>query len=178
MLEQRIAWAVALCCMVLVALLAIKPAWFTVATSRQPPIAHPAHAPHPKQAVAHHHKIGRKAEKKATAAVRKKIPAVKSPVRITTKKAPAPTSEPTPEPTSEQVVRGYYAQLGAFHEQARAQGMADQLKHHGWHAVIATTQGGLHAVWVGPKAARSDAEALLKSIQRKINTKGFIVHHP
>jgi len=35
----------------------------------------------------------------------------------------------------------------------------------------------LHAVLVGPKQTRNEAETLLKSIQGRIKKKGFIVHH-
>jgi len=176
--EQRIAWAVAICCMVIVALVAIKPEWFTGGASGKHSDLRQANAPHSIYATTHRRQASLKVQKKARATIRKKTHTVAPPARNTAKSKSKPRQAVVLAPTAAPAASGYYAQLGAFHERSRAQGMADQLKHHGWHAVIATTQGGLNAVWVGPKSTRSGAETLLKSIQRKIKNKGFIVHHP
>jgi len=180
-LEQRMAWAVAICCMVTVAVAAIKPEWFTFTAPNRHAELRQAAAPQASHVTAHHQRSLRREQRtaeKAVASARKKMHSVTPPVRNTARSKPVSTSKQTATPAATSVVSGYYAQLGAFQERARARGMADQLKHRGWHAVIATTQGGLHAVWVGPKTTRGQAETLLKSIQRKTRHKGFIVHRP
>jgi len=150
--------------MLLVLLVSLRPEWFTATPSaHNTPTTRQVKSSRPKRPPAHHRRAHLKTAEKPHAT----LPST----RHAPKKATVPAVAIAP------VAHGYYAQLGAFHERSRAQGMADQLKHHGWHAVIATTRGGLNAVWVGPKSTRSSAETLLKSIQRKIKTRGFIVHH-
>jgi len=165
-LEQRIAWGVATCCMILVLLASARPEWFAATRSIQKQVVRHAQATHPK----HQAKPRRHAHVKAPPKSHAAHPVTQRPIH-------PKASPPAPAVKTAAVASGYYVQLGAFHEHPRAQGLADQLKRHGWHAVIAPTQGGLHAVWIGPKQTRDAAETLLKTIQRKSGNKGFIVHH-
>jgi len=165
-LEQRIAWAVAASCIILVVIASSRPAWFDVSTysahHASATAAHPSEPanravgapPTHQQAQTHHH---------ATPSH-----------RLDHARHSAPTHHRNPT----KLAHGFYIQLGAFNERLRAQGLADQLKHRGWHhTVIASTKGGLHAVWIGPKSTRSAAVTLLKTVQRTFKNKGFIVHH-
>ena len=71
---------------------------------------------------------------------------------------------------------GFYVQVGAFQQRSSAQRLLTQLIHKGWTVVLARTRGGLHAVWIGPKRTRAEAEQLLKNIHQQLKYKGFIVH--
>jgi len=176
LLEQRIAWAVAASCLILVLLASARPAWFdfstpaqTQATGHIEPVLHktiPA-----KHSVAKRSITKRPVAKKAVAG-QAVTPAKKlRAVHANTKPAS------TPARTQAMLAHGFYIQLGAFNERPRAQGLADRLQHQGWHTVIAPTQGGLHAVWIGPRPTRRGAEILLKTVHARLKNKGFIVHH-
>ena len=87
-----------------------------------------------------------------------------------------PAVKPASSKPASKVSSGYYVQLGAFNEQPRAQGLVDQLKQHGWKAVISKKSSGLFAVWAGP-GDRKAAENLQTAIESKLKIKGFIIHH-
>jgi len=168
LLEQRMAWGIAASCIMLVLLASSRPEWFDFSTpqpkqaAKQTAAAHPAaqlrktpvkkihtkpHAIHPKQTTTAHAKTKTKS-----------------------------TQTPVPVKKSPPISSGFYVQLGAFQERPRAQGLADQIKRKGWRVVITTKKDGLHAVWVGPRKTRSEAEKLLNAIYLKLKNKGFIIH--
>jgi len=158
--EQRTAWGIAACCMVLVLLVSTRPEWFDFSFANQ---------------------------KQATERQLKQSPAQQRTAHVNARVKPHPLAPKKPHVASTQaqphvaakktseIAKGFYIQLGAFKERPRAQGLADQLKRKGWHTVVFTKQGGLHAVWVGPRKTNSEAERLLKSILLKLKNKGFIV---
>lgn len=168
-LEQRIAWGMAASCIMLVLLASARPEWFDFSTSQQKQAtkqtARQALSTPTKHAATQQRKIHLKARIIPPATAAKKLPAVHAKT-----KSPPPVKKPIA------ITDGFYVQLGAFHESARAQGLADQLKRNGWTTVIASKPNGLHAVWVGPKKTRSEAEKLRKAIHLKLKNKGFIVH--
>jgi len=154
LIEQRTAWGIAAGCMILVVIASARPDWFDLSTWSQP---------------------SKRAESVATTLQPSPPKAVVSQAR------PPAMHPPSVRPHHHQaaaasIANGYYVQMGAFQQRSRAQGMVRHLKKRGWKAVLTTTQGGLHAVWIGPKRTRSEAETLLKIIRTKLKNKGFIVH--
>jgi len=166
LLEQRMAWGIAACCIILVVLASARPEWFDFSGPKQKQVATLVPSEPTKHASAHQRKMHiQKAKKPTRVSPPAKAPTVHQ------------TDKPTPAAKTEHISGGFYVQLGAFKEHPRARGLADQIKRKGWHSVILPTKGGLHAVLVGPKQTRNEAEKLLKSIQGRIKKKGFIVHH-
>ncbi len=157
------AWGIAACCIILVVLASARPEWFDFSRPNQKQVATLSPSDPAKHATAHQRKTHIQKTQKPTHA---SPPAKAATVHATDK----------PAAKTEQIAGGFYVQLGAFQELPRAQGLADQIKRKGWHSVISPTKGGLHAVLVGPKQTRNEAETLLKSIQGRIKNKGFIVH--
>ncbi|MDQ6982562.1 MAG: SPOR domain-containing protein [Mariprofundus sp.] len=163
--EQRAAWGIAACCIILVFLSSVRPEWFRFqAQAPQQQTVKKIQTkkmPHTPPAIEHHsvdppvkiHKVQPK-PKVSTATVRPKTP----------------TSHPM------KMAGGFYVQVGAFQERSRAQKLTEQLKRKGWQAAISIRRSGLYAVWIGPKQTRASANQLLKAIQLKLKSKGFIVH--
>ncbi len=168
LLEQRIAWGIAACCIILVFLASTRPEWFELpaptpqqVVNKEPnrKTSHPA-------PVIHHHQVETPLE----------APVKTQPSKPKPKKRLVVTTPKTKTPDTTVIASGFYVQIGAFHERHRAQGLTDQLKRKGWKAVISTRKNRLYAVWVGPKQTHASAEKLLLTIQRKLKSKGFIVH--
>ena len=164
------AWGIAACCIILVVLASARPEWFDFSGPKQKQVAtlvpsEPANPTPAKHATPHHRITHIQKNRKPTH--------VSPPAKTPTVHA---TDKSTPAAKTEQIAGGFYVQLGAFQEHPRARGLADQIKRKGWHSVISPTKGGLHAVLVGPKHTRNEAETLLKAIQGSIKKKGFIVH--
>ncbi|MDQ6996963.1 MAG: SPOR domain-containing protein [Mariprofundus sp.] len=167
LLEQRLAWGIAASCIILVLLASARPAWFDFSTAQ------------PKQ-------TARQATKQALPTPAKPVAAKPHKTHLNTrtkahkvhaKTTSKPSTSPSPPIEKKHTIaEGFYVQFGAFRQRFRAQGLADQLQRKGWRPVIANTQGGLHAVWVGPKKTRNEAEKLRKAIHLKFKNKGFIVH--
>jgi len=165
LLEQRTAWGIAACCIILIFLASAQPEWFEF---RKPEPQHHTvkkspskKIPVPSPAIQHH-----PVETHAQKPVLK--PKIKAP--------PVTTPPKTHVSKASAIAGGFYVQVGAFHERPRARGLTDQLKRKGWSAVISARKSGLYAVWIGPKKTRASAGKLLKTIQRKLKIKGFIVH--
>jgi len=192
MKEQRAFLAIALLCIVIMAVAGLKPDLF----SRQP---EPANQSIETQ-------VDNEAEQASAVANASDVAAVQKPEAVDTspseqlavispankpeaKPAVKPAvakPQPRPAPVPKAVVKpaaasaiasGYYVQLGAFSESPRAQGMADQVSLKGWKARV-VPKGKVHAVWVGPVANRGEADAARKEIEKKLKLKGFIVHSP
>jgi len=163
--EQRTARGLAACCIILVFLASVRPEWFElpVPAPQQQTIkkVQAKKAPHAPPVIQHH-------------PVKTQLKTHK--IQPKPKKPPAMVTPPRSVSDTATIGNGFYVQLGAFHERPRAQGLTDQLKRKGWNAVISVRKNGLYAVWVGPKKTRTSAEKLLKTIQRKLKIKGFIVH--
>jgi len=168
LLEQRIAWGIAACCIILVFLASTRPEWFELPTPPPQPIVKKEpirNTPRPAPVI-HHHRVETPVE----------APVKIQPAQPEPKKRPVVTTPKTKAPDTRVIASGFYVQIGAFHERLRAQGLADQLKRKGWKAVISTRKNSLFAVWIGPKQTRASAEKLLVTIQHKLKSKGFIVH--
>jgi len=172
LLEQQIAWGVALFAILLVIIAASQPQWFDFSSK---PAAHSQAAPVEKVVPQDHAKLD---PPKPAVAVKPVVKTVQKPVTIepAVKMKQIVKETATPIKTKPQTAstRSYYVQIGAFEEKARAQGMTDHLKKRGW-SVKVFKKRALHAVWIGPKATHEEAEKLLKAIQVKLKYTGFIV---
>jgi len=198
LLEQRTAWGVTFCAMIIAMLAASQPQWFEFSFStdkaihKQAPVTkvvEPSHNgntttnSHADQAAALKTATVKTAPIKAaspkTASVKPvKIKPITQSTPVTTAKAkPALNKTITASKKKTTLTHGFYVQLGAFAEKSRAHGLADQLKRKGWSVKITDKKNGLHAVWIGPKSTKADAEKLLKTIRSKLKQKGFIVQH-
>lgn len=188
-MEQRLAWSLASLCLLLIAIAALKPDLFEFPTEPEV-MAQEKTASEPsllQNKITAPTEVLQEAPKPAlidagdsvkAATVEKKVAKeiVKNPADKMIEK-PHPVVKKTPDKISIQTADGYYVQLGAFKEKARAQGQVDQLKHFGWNAIVYRKSNALFAVWAGPKANRSDAQSLRKAIEVKMKSRGFIVHH-
>jgi len=184
MVEHRTAWVIASLCLLLVAIVSLKPDLFEFTSKPEPitqsrapevattmseeiPIAEPVKEAQKETVPVPVKPAVIDAQLTRVAPVAKKDPPVKSPPPVKPAAAKIPISPAT----------GFYIQLGAFKERARAQGQVDQLRLHGWDAVIYRKKNNFFAVLAGPRSTRSDAATLQKSIERKMKSKGFIVYH-
>ncbi len=163
LLEQRMAWGIAAICIMLVMLASARPEWFDFTTPHPTPVAKQT------QSTSTKHAATRQRQTHPTRAKPPATAAKKAPV-IHAKAKTSPLAKPTA------ITGGFYVQVGAFKEHLRARGLADQLKRQGSSVVIVSKKDGLHAVWIGPKKTRAEAEKLLKTMHLKHNNKGFIIH--
>jgi len=183
-MEQRAAVIIAACCIIMVFAASLRPQWFDISwpefDSRQ---SSDSQVVEPLQ----QEPLQPLVETAPTAPQSAVTPAQTSPQRAAA--APAPVISPAttlpasikpvvtrrPPLAKPSVTTGYYVQLGAFKEQARAKGLADRLSHLGWPSHI-IVRGQLHAVWAGPATTREKAEQLQKAIAAKLGNEGFIFH--
>jgi len=174
-LEQRSAWGISLCAILLIFVASAQPQWFDFSSPAKP--IQPAHntRSHPITP----HKTSIQPPTKLTHSV--------------SKTQHATTKTPSPSPTHKNIkkltpqhpikskpiaiVSGFYVQLGAFDQRPRAQRLVDRLKKKGWSVKLAHKKDGLYGVWIGPKSNRKKVENLQHTIQRTLNYKGFIIHH-
>jgi len=170
--EHRTAWMVAAACMGLIAVILIWPGLFSSdeaakdrqaaappnKTYRLPQKASPAPEPAP---VTKPHAPAARAGKSAPA---------EKPVL---KKAP-PASSPTTAVRA--WTGGYYVQLGAFRDRAKAKALVARVRKAGWAAHIEPRSANLHAVWTGPMTSREKAVQRLQQIDKAMHIKGFIIH--
>jgi len=164
--EQRTAWIIAVCGIIIIALSASQPQWFEF----------PVPSQHSNSATATVQVIPQTKTNTAKATAKITTTAKKASVTNRPSSKPAQTSRPaSTQKTS--LTHGFYVQLGAFQERPRARNFVQQLNKNGWSARIINKKNGLHAVWVGPKTSRSQAEQLAKSIHSKLKYKGFIIQH-
>ena len=165
LIEQRTAWGIATCGMLIIIFAATQPQWFELTTPKQPT----------RQSVAAlntgQNPIKTTSGKPALKAAVQ--PQAAAQVGHITSRTPAKKQPSAHAP----IAHGFYVQLGAFEEPPRAQKLAHQLKRKAWKVRITKRKNGLHAVWVGPKKNRAQAEKLMQRIQDKLKYKGFIVHH-
>lgn len=186
--EHRTAWIVASLCLLLIVVASIKPDLFELPEQ----VAEPEQS---QEAVTRHEQslaeriappIEEKSEPVANKVEPQPVIEPEQPLAVIDAAKPTPAKKaPETKPVSTPVAKtapstlssGYYVQLGAFGEKTRAQGLVDQLKRQGFSAVIAPKPGGLHAVWAGPKRNRDSATRLQTAIEKRLKSKGFIVHH-
>ncbi|MDQ6997561.1 MAG: SPOR domain-containing protein [Mariprofundus sp.] len=183
LIEQRIAWSFSFCAIVITLFAIAQPQWFELLSAVNSPVHQPTPVTKPVQPTR------TKTMNTITAAAESPAPqkaapppAVIKPITQATPVTPSQTKviakkTTTIAPKKTVLASGFYVQLGAFDEKSRAQGLADQLKRKGWSVKIATKKNGMHAVWIGPKSTKPEAETLLKTIHRKLKQKGFIVQH-
>ncbi|RLL50564.1 SPOR domain-containing protein [Mariprofundus sp. EBB-1] len=182
LIEQRIAWSFSFCAIIITLIAIAQPQWFELLSAVNSPVHQPTPVTKPVQPTR------TKSMNTITPAeipAPKKAPptpAVIKPITQATPVTPVQTKHIAKKPTTiapkkTVLAPGFYVQLGAFDEKARAQGLADQLKRKGWSVKIATKKNGMHAVWIGPKSTKTEAETLLKTIHSKLKQKGFIVQH-
>ncbi|EAU55111.1 SPOR domain-containing protein [Mariprofundus ferrooxydans] len=175
--EQRTAWVIVTCCIITVMVASFRPQWFdfsqllTTTTPVQNDSSDLPAVPQP-------------------ATIDLPEPTPTPPVVAAPSPSPAhtPVAKPTTRPTSRSKTittqaatparsepgAGYYVQLGAFKESARAKGLTARLSHLGWQSHI-IVRGSLHAVWAGPTTTRAQAEQLQKAIAAKLHNQGFII---
>ncbi len=182
LVEHRTAWILASSCLFVIAIAAIMPDLFEPSPDRpavvekQVPVINevkvsPARATASKPAAQTESVV--EPPKPAVIDARAKVETEKPEQKARQSK---PAAKPASTTSATEPSSGYYVQLGAFNEQPRAQGLVDQLKQHGWRAVVSQKSTGLFAVWAGP-GDRKAAENLQAAIERKLKIKGFIVHH-
>lgn len=178
--EHRFALLIAVAGSLVLVLLLVKPSWFltgqTVSDSKTHQSKTTAYSLPPKpergsptdkginQAPAPH-----KAEKHSIAQV-KIIPPVKA-------VSPRQPSSATDRHIKDRngLKHGYYIQVGAFKDVAKAKKLADSLQHAGWHVQTITKENALHAVLVGPLQTRIKAESTKLKLAKQSKVKGFIV---
>lgn len=174
--EHRAAWIIVACCIITVMVASFRPQWFyfsQLLTATAPAQSDNTDLP----AVPQPATIAMPEELTPPPAVAPSPPPAHAPVAkptvlpktrsktITTQAATPARAEPD---------AGYYVQLGAFKESARAKGLTDRLSHLGWQSHI-IVRGSLHAVWAGPTTTRSQAEQMQKAIAAKLHNQGFII---
>jgi len=178
--EQRTAWSLAGFCMIVVLIASLHPQWFDFpridnnSSSQQSSNIYPTEPrhhmtqPEAPQKPANHHR-----EKEATPPAASP-PSAETKSPVTAKPNMAKQMVHPSQALPAQPAAGYYIQLGAFKEYARAQGLADRLSHLGWPSQI-IVRGQLHAVWAGPASTRAKAKQLQQAIAAKLRNKGFII---
>lgn len=95
--------------------------------------------------------------------------------------APTPVQLPEPTPATAGETPGFYVQLGAFSENARAEGLASRVRSAGFDAFVqrAVMQNGtLYRVRIGPIAERAAADTLAARVSRAISERAVVVEHP
>lgn len=167
--EHRTAWMVAVVCMGLIATVLIWPGLFS---SDEPAKGRQATAPQHKT-----YRLPQKAvpSKKPAPPVTtpRPVPAAQPEKRAAAKKQVAGKSPPkTPAHTW---TGGYYIQLGAFKDRAKAKALVERVRKSGWSAHI-EPRNHLHAVWSGPMTSREKAVQRLQQINKAMHIKGFIIH--
>ncbi len=190
LLEQRLAWGVAAGCIVLAVLAAHRPEWFDFSAPAPEPAAEQTRiapslplAGRDVSAVSHSAAVAKKPAPAEPTVVPTRSDSTRpgstrteSTQSASSRSAHARVEQSRPPAPAAAIAPGYYVQLGAFQQRARARGLADQLRRHGWHAVVVVARaGGLHAVWAGPNRTRAAAESQQAAIQRKLRKRGFIV---
>jgi len=175
LIEQRIAWGIASCAILITILAASQPELFDFSSG--------AHKKFDEAAPI----VKSKAQTQTKALpFTEPVSKEKTIVKAATKTAPvkpllktAPVTKAASKVIKSKstpiITKGFYVQLGAFGEKTRAQGFADNLILKGWSVKVFTKKSGLHAVWIGPKKSHTEAEKLLRNIQLKLKQKGFIV---
>ncbi len=71
----------------------------------------------------------------------------------------------------------YYIQVGAFRERQHARNIIRRLRKLGWTLSMHRKKNGLFAVWVGPLASRTSAQAAKKKLHSQ-HVQGFIIKPP
>jgi len=176
-IEQRTAWAVAACSLILILTAASQPQWFELATPAQHNT--PQQTKHvATKAVAQPKAVQTTAKKPAHSSAVAPIKQQASKPKARSKPVASTKKNHIPPPAKTNLTApGFYVQIGAFKAQDRAQRLKNKLTKQGWHAHIMHRKSALHAIWIGPKSTHHKAEQLLKTIQRKLHYKGFIVQN-
>jgi cell division septation protein DedD len=125
------------------------------------------------------HPIQNKTE---TASIEKIIAKAQTQERQHIKSQPKPsvlTPAPVPTPKvqaakASTLAKGYYVQVGAFKEQARAETLQKKLAAN-WATHIKSKPNNLFAVWAGPYPSSKEAERVKTSLASRAKIKGFIV---
>jgi len=101
-----------------------------------------------------------------------------------TKKTVSPQNIPDHKPvvavtrplkSKNRLAYGYYVQVGAFKDAARARKLGNSLQHAGWHVQTVIKNHGLHAVLAGPLQTRKKAESAKLKLAKRSGIKGFII---
>ncbi|MDX8406039.1 MAG: SPOR domain-containing protein [Mariprofundus sp.] len=159
--EQRVAWIVTACCVITILAASYYPQWFDFSSAVNNQQEKPASTLH---------QTGTTPQK--TAAVE---PVHRKSVVVTDRPVLHNNSKTATASTTVRPAAGYYIQFGAFRELARANKLADRLRHLGWKPQI-VIRNKLHIVWVGPESSQAKAERLHATISKKMSNRGFIVH--
>jgi len=175
--EQRTAWGVALCAILLIIVATSQPQWFAFTSSTQSPLKphkqqlqqHPTH----QTPASNTRTVSQTTQppKASTAQTQQTKPSIKKQHKPAALSKPKHASKP-----QSLTANGFYVQIGAFKDSLRAKNMRHTLNKKGWNVHIIKRKSSLHAIWIGPVSSHSKAEKLLQNIQRKLKYKGFIVH--
>ncbi|MFO7602871.1 MAG: SPOR domain-containing protein [Gammaproteobacteria bacterium] len=106
------------------------------------------------------------------------------------KTTPTPAPAPVPvEPethraettTADKDSKAWVVQVGSFANRKNAVALQDRLQKNNYRAfveAIKTNGSWIYRVRVGPEVRRSSAEAMQKSIKKKLNINGIVMGHP
>ncbi len=93
---------------------------------------------------------------------------------------PVKVAKPSPvvkqTPIAKTPRHGFYIQVAAFKDPARARAQAGKLRQNGWKVDIVIKGGDMHAVWVGPWQSRTDADKGKARLLKELNLKGFMIN--
>ncbi|RMG90988.1 MAG: hypothetical protein D6703_06400 [Zetaproteobacteria bacterium] len=183
--ERRVAAIVAGACLMLIATLAIRPdlirSTHTSAGQRAseqilplqptadnpPAITEPEASPTPKME-----------EAKAVPSNPETVnPSVTHPPKIEPDKSLKQASEPTRKMRASPAPPGYYVQVGAFSDVARARALQKKIMQRGWPARLIEKGGSLMAVVIGPYDSRQKAAGKQQEIMRTFRLKGYPIQY-
>ena len=91
------------------------------------------------------------------------------------------TPDLNPPAIVEEKLQAWVVQVGSFTDEAKAQGLRDELRNSSYKAFLEKIQGRsgqpMYRVRVGPVLEKAEAEALLARLKKQ-GKKGFVTHHP
>jgi len=177
--EYRLATVSAIAVSLLLVLLLVKPSWFL---PEQTHVANKAVQPKiyslPVKVIRNNPNGNKKITQTPVPRIVEKRSAPKTgkipPVKTTVRHPPSRTTNRQME-NGNGLKYGYYVQVGAFKDTAKAKKMAALLQHSGWHAQIISKKNNLHAVLAGPLKTRKKAEKAKLKLARQSGIKGYII---
>jgi len=178
--EHRLALIIAIAGSLVLILLLVKPAWFpagqSISDNRTDQAKTTAYSlpPKPERDLSKGmgtnqtpalHKIGKQPNPQI-----KKTP----PVKVASHRPPSLAADRHMKDRNG-LKHGYYVQVGAFKDVAKAKKLVKSLQHAGWHVQTVIRKKALHAVLAGPLQTRIKAESAKVKLAKQSGLKGFIV---
>lgn len=84
-------------------------------------------------------------------------------------------------PAASATAKGWVVQVGSFSRRANALALQKKLRRYQFPAFVeqvSNKHGAVYRVRVGPETQRSDAQAQLQAIQKKLKIRGVVMSHP